>query len=109
MRSSGSHIEDAETVVSREETCLSVSPDGITIDADGSQCRLEILNDYQKLDNLFAVGRFHVVKSLQNGQCMFKNGLGGYYLQIQLHVTHMQLCKLVIWTPNESTTRSTVR
>ena len=39
--SSGSHIEDAGTVVSREEPWLSVSPVGIIIDADDSQCLLD--------------------------------------------------------------------
>lgn len=108
LRSSGLHIEDAGTIVSFEEPWLSVSPDGIITGVDGSQCLLEIkcpiLKDDQTLDSLFTVGRYDVVKSLENGTMYVKhNSSRGYYLQIQLtlHVTHMQLCKLVIWTTNE--------
>lgn len=108
LRSSGWHIEDTGTIVSFEEPWLSVSPDGIVTNANGSKCLLEIkypiLKNDQSLDSLFTIGKYDVVKSLQNGTLYVKhNSSRGYYLQMQLtlHVTHMQLCKLVIWTTNE--------
>lgn len=68
------------------------------------EIKYPILKNDQTLDSLFTIRKYDVVKSLPDGTLYVKhNSSRGYYLQMQLtlHVTHMQLCKLFIWTTNE--------
>lgn len=87
LRSSRWHIDDAEIIVSFEELWLSFSSDGITTNADGSKCFLEIkcsiIKNDHTLASLFTIGKYNVVKSLPDNTLYVKhNSSRGYYLKM---------------------------